>query len=426
MTSVSDGPVPESERADVLDALRGFALLGILISHIPDFSGHSFMSSLEQARLDHLGLDGPAALVQDFLIRGKFYSLFSLLFGIGFSIQLESASRRGADFGCHFARRLTVLLGIGLLHAFVWYGDILKDYALIGFLLIPLKRWKAPAIASAAIAVLALRLVWPLLVAGLVSRMSPGGSDPDPGASFSTLTQAFGGRNIPSLLLANLDLLKLKALQMVYDGKAISVLAMFLLGALVGRLGLHRDLASHRRLFRNLFLACLPIGLIGNVVLTPLHAVVPDFPPTSLWVAEGCLYAVAVPALALAYASGFAWLWSSGRRVGLSLLAPAGRMALTTYLSQTAIGIALFYGFGLNLRGRFGLIDGVALALVIFLMQCLAARVWLRWFRFGPIEWVWRVLTYGRSISLVRQSRQRPGRGGAPTIQARSRSPSQS
>src|SRR5262249_763326 len=137
------GPIADSERADVLDALRGFALLGIFISHIPDFSGHSFMTPAERSGLDYFGVDGAPGAIQDFLIRGKFYSLFSLLFGIGFAVQLESASRRGANFTRHFARRLAVLFVIGLVHASLWYGDILKDYALIGFLLILSRRLKA-------------------------------------------------------------------------------------------------------------------------------------------------------------------------------------------------------------------------------------------------------------------------------------------
>src|SRR5262249_28957866 len=157
----------DGDRADVLDALRGFALLGILISHVPDFSGWNFMTPVQQAALDHLGVDGAAAALQEFLIRGKFYSLFSLLFGVGFAVQLESASRRSANFARHFARRLAVLFVIGLVHALLWYGDILKDYALIGFALILLRRAKATTIAWAAAAVLVLRLTWPSLVARL-------------------------------------------------------------------------------------------------------------------------------------------------------------------------------------------------------------------------------------------------------------------
>ena len=402
IASNSPGPLTDGERSDVLDALRGLALLGIFISHVPDFSGHTFMTPVEQAALDRFGIDGAAALLQDFLIRGKFYSLFSLLFGIGFAVQLESAARRGADFVSHFVRRLTVLLVIGLIHACVWYGDILKDYALIGFVLVLLRRSSATTIALVAAFAFALRVAWPVIVSTLVSAMSPVSSGTDPGGSFVALTRVFDGTDPSAIFFANLELLHLKALQMIYDGKAISILCMFLIGALIGKLGLYRNVSAHRKLFRSVFWICAPVGLIGNAVLTPMHAATPDFPPTGMWVIENGLYAIAVPAMAVAYASGFALLWSRGWRSMLSWTTPAGRMALTTYVSQTLIGVALFYGVGLGLRGQIGLVEGTILAFGIFAMQCMIARFWLRWFLFGPIEWIWRRATYGAPIPLLR------------------------
>ncbi len=395
------GPIKDGERADVLDALRGFALLGIFISHIPDFSGHSFMTPMQQAALDRFGLDAPAALLQDFLIRGKFYSLFSLLFGIGFAVQLESAGRRSANFVHHFVRRLAGLLLIGLIHACFWYGDILKDYALIGLVLLLLRRSSVKTIAFAAAFVFLLRLVWPLIISALLAHHSAS-SDGDPDGSFTALTRAFDSRDLSVMFAANLDLVRLKALQMIYDGRAISVLFMFMLGALIGRLGIYRDVSTHRKLLRATFWICAPIGVIGNAVLTPLHAATPDFPPTGMWVVEDILYAIAVPAMAIAYASGFAWLWSGGSRAILRWLAPAGRMALTVYVSQTLIGITLFYGVGLGLRGQIGLVEGTLLAMAIFAAQCAIAALWLRWFRFGPLEWLWRRMTYGAPIALLR------------------------
>ena len=413
---LSAGPIVDRERADVLDALRGFALLGIFVSHIPDFSGHSYMTLAQQAALDRFGIDGVAATLQDFLIRGKFYSLFSLLFGIGFSVQLESATRRGADFARHFVRRLSVLLVIGVIHAFFWYGDILKDYALIGLLLIPLRRASAAKIALAAALVFFLRFVWPVVVSAIVPMIMPTGSSTDPGGSFVALAHAFEGTNLSAIVISNLELVKLKALQMIYDGRAISVLSMFLLGALIGKLGLYRDVSRNRKLFLAIFLICAPIGVIGNALLTPIHASTPDFPPGDLWVLENCLYAIAVPAMAIAYASGLICLWSTGWRSPLRLLAPAGRMALTTYITQTVLGIVLFYGAGLGLGGRIGLVDGTMLAIGIFAAQCAIASLWLRRFQFGPIEWAWRRATYGTPIPLRRNAgplfRQIPAEAG--------------
>ena len=400
----SPGPVAAAERADVLDALRGFALLGIFISHIPDFSGYNFMNPPEQALLDRLGIDGALAPLQDFLIRGKFYSLFSLLFGIGFSLQMESAARRDASFATHFARRLLVLMLIGLAHASLWYGDILTDYALLGFLLIPLRRASATVIASVAACAFALRVVWPAIVAVLVPLALTGSSSPDPGQDFDALTQAFSSTSPNDVFAANLALVKIKALQVVYDGRALSIFVMFLLGALVGKLGLFRNLAGNRHFYRKAFLICAPIGVIGNAVLTPIHAVTPDFPPSNMWVVENCLYAIAVPALAIAYASAFALMWSSRMRPALALTASVGRMALTTYVSQTLLGVVFFYGMGFGMRGQIGLVEGTLLAVVVFAAQCAIASAWLHWFLFGPIEWLWRRLTYGKPIPFFRRN----------------------
>ena len=170
------------------------------------------MTPMEQAPLDRFGLDGPAAMLQDFLIRAKFYSLFSLLFGIGFAVQLESAARRGAGFARHFARRLAVLLAIGLIHACLWYGDILTDYALIGFALILLRRSSVTTIAWVAAFVFTLRVVWPVIVFALMPAISPISANADPGGSFLALTRAFDSADPSAIFFANLELVKLKAL----------------------------------------------------------------------------------------------------------------------------------------------------------------------------------------------------------------------
>jgi uncharacterized protein len=116
------------------------------------------------------------------------------------------------------------------------------------------------------------------------------------------------------------------------------------------------------------------------------------------------LFAVAIPTLTLAYASGFALLWTRGGDRLLRTLAPAGRMAVTTYVSQTLIGIGLFYGIGLGLYGQVSLAAGTLAAVVIFAIQCAASSIWLQRFRFGPLEWAWRRATYGRPISILRRA----------------------
>jgi uncharacterized protein len=397
-------PISEDERADVLDALRSFALLGILISHVPGFSGYEWMTPGEQASLDRFGIDTSLAAISDFFIRGKFFSLFSLLFGIGFAVQLESAMRRGADFARHFARRLAILFVIGTAHALIWYGDILKDYALIGLLLIVTARWSAARTGWAAASILILRAIWPLAVLALVVWLAPLKQDANPAGDFFALTRAFEGTDVAAMFEANLELLRLKALQMIYDGKAISILGMFLLGAYIGKRRIYRDLASNAPLFRRVLCVSAPLGILGNAALVPIDWMTPEYPPSTMWVIEQALFAIAVPAMTLAYASGFALAWQHSFGRALRLLAPAGRMALTTYVSQTLICVVLFYGIGLSLRGSIGLAECMIVALAVFTLQCVASAIWLGIFRFGPLEWIWRRATYGIPLPMLRRS----------------------
>ncbi|MEQ1866614.1 MAG: DUF418 domain-containing protein [Micropepsaceae bacterium] len=397
-------PIADHERADVLDALRSFALLGILVSHVPEFSGYEWMTHGEQAALDRFGIDGPLAAISEFLIRGKFFSLFSLLFGIGFAVQLESAMRRGADFTRHFARRLAILFVIGMAHALIWYGDILKDYALIGLLLIVTARWSIAGTGWAAASILVLRAIWPLAMFASIVWLAPLKHDANPGNDFVALARTFEGTDLAASFAANLELLRLKALQMIYDGKAISVLGMFLLGAYIGKRRLYRDLASNAPLFRRVLYVAAPLGILGNAALVPIHGATTDYPPSAMWVMEQTLFAIAVPAMTLAYASAFALAWQSPFGRLLRLLAPAGRMALTTYVSQTLICVAVFYGIGLNLHCSIGLAECMAFALAVFTLQCLVSAIWLSHFRFGPLEWIWRRATYGTKLPMLRRS----------------------
>jgi len=218
------------------------------------------------------------------------------------------------------------------------------------------------------------------------------------------LTDAFHGADVVAVFHANLELVRLKALQMIYDGRAVSVLGMFLIGALVGRLRIYRDLAGNATLIRRVFCVCAPIGVAGNAALVPLHAATPDYPPSGMWVVEQCLFAIAVPAMALAYASGFALLWQRGWSRMLNALAPAGRTVLTTYVSQTLIGISLFYGIGLRIGDKLSFVQMTLAAAAIFALQCFASRTWLRSFRFGPLEWLWRRATYGTPVEMLRRS----------------------
>jgi uncharacterized protein len=409
------GPIAEGERADVLDALRAFALLGILVSHVPDFTGYTFLAESQRALLDPLGIDPVVASSLVLFIREKFLSLFSLLFGIGFAIQLDSAARRGTPFGLRFGRRLAALFVIGMAHAAIWYGDILKDYAVLGLALLASARWPLRRVVLAVAVLLAARLAWPTLV---YSAYTAAGLSHHGAAPAQAFANGVGGLT-HGFFRENLGLVGLKALQMIYEGRFLTILTMFFIGAWIGRTGLHRDLGRHRKLLVFVVACGGAVGVLASAAQVPFEAATNAFPPTRDWVAFQSLVAIAAPALCLAYAGAFALAWIALDGGFLRRLAPVGRTALTSYISQTLFCTIAFEWLGMG-RGL-GALGCMAAAVLIFAVQCVLARAWLQHFRFGPLEWFWRCATYGEFIALRRESEGSgplPAQSGAPATHA--------
>jgi uncharacterized protein len=389
--------------------LRGFALLGILISHVPTISGYEFLPPDSKDAVD--GWEGGVWLrhAAEFFVRGKFFSLFSLLFGIGFALQIESAARQAVPFARRFVRRMLGLLAIGVAHSLLWFGDILVYYALLGLMLIPMANWDARRMSRVAVGAFSLRFVWalgwfglaPFLLALAPDSVQGASGEPASGGGLMNLVENFAGTDPTASFYANLDFLKLKLLQMFYDGKFVSVFGMFMLGAAIGKYGIFRHLDHHRLLLRRVFVIAAPVGLVGNAILIPLHAVTPVFPPSALRVLENAVFAVAIPALTLAYASGLSLLWlRPGVQRWLRPFAAPGQMALTTYLTQTLVLTLLFYGWGLGWMFEIGQAECMMVAFLIFASQIFGSRLWFSYFRYGPVEWAWRCSTYGAWLPL--------------------------
>jgi uncharacterized protein len=181
---------------------------------------------------------------------------------------------------------------------------------------------------------------------------------------------------------------------------------MFFIGALVGRIGLFRDLRGHRGLLVSVLTIGGSVGVLANVALLPFEASTNAYPPTLDWVAFQSLVAIAAPALSLAYASAFALAWTALDGRFLQRLAPVGRTALTSYVSQTLLCTVAFEWLGLG-RGL-GALGCMIAAILILVVQCALAQAWLQHFRFGPLEWIWRCATYGEIIEIRRLVRLDP------------------
>lgn len=411
MTTAAAGSAPASpvERLTLLDALRGFALIGILTMNAMVLSGLIFMPPEALAALPTAAFDMPMMGLLTWLAYGKFYTIFSLLFGIGFALQMDAALRRGDTRLSLFKRRLAVLLVIGLVHLYFWEGDILVLYALMGFALIPFRHASNRALlVSAVVLVLA-----PVVLAALIA-LTNGAANP--GAPLwawgerVTVSLGFAADAMPyptlrdagwgEYLRFQLAGVFFRYSELFTTGRPFKVLAMFALGLWVGRSGLLRDPAALRPVLRRVRTWGLAVGLPGALVHLILFV---DGQPVDSWaaVAEAAAYAVGVAPLGLAYAALFALVWyRSPSATRLSVLAPAGRMALTNYLMQTVLQLAIFYGIGFGLMGRFGGVWLPPFVAAVIALQVIYSRWWLARFQFGPFEWLWRQATYGRRLPL--------------------------
>ena len=404
------GPVGDAERLEVVDVLRGFALCGILFVNIMWFKapGGFGVFGYEGTPFNRLAAAGVVALAQ-----GKFFTLFSLLYGWGFAAQFLRAEQRGGGAGCTrlFLRRSAVLGLIGVVHvALLSEGDILLLYAIAGLLLLPVRQARPAVLLRWVKWLLAVpAAIWLLLFGALaLGRAVPEGaagiaaSDREIEQTFRTEARTTTATYLDSAFERTVA----KRIQ-IYGGNAWillilapTVLAMFGLGLAAGRSRLFRPGADHQALLRRVRTWCLLIGLPLAVLCA---AGVSRLPALSALICLQLNSAVAGPLLALAYGAGSALLWQRPRwQRWLRPLAALGRMALTNYLLQSVIATFLFYGYGLGLARRVSPSLALLIAAAILGAQLLISGWWLRRYRFGPAEWLWRTLTYGRRQPLRR------------------------
>lgn len=409
-TGDSHRPVAADRRLHVLDVLRGFALLGILLANVLVFSG-LFLAARVGAP-EPTPLDEAASFAIEVFVHAKFYSLFSFLFGVGFFVFLSRAEAKGVAARQLFRRRLWLLLAIGLIHAMLlWAGDILTLYALLGFALIPFSGRSSRTLLAWAAGLLALPvLVYALMwMGGMPDTLAPPPAAPGNAESGLDLV----GRMIAGfrgdyfdVLLANLIQLAGRWVDLFVTIRPPKVLGMFVLGLWVGQRGIANDLDAHVGLLRRVAAWGLGLGLPLNVLAAWLATDgVPYLPGSPLGMAEVVLATVGVPLLALGYAAGIVLLMRSVSvsRV-LMVFAPVGQMALTNYLLQTVACMFVFYGIGFGLYGEVGTATAAGIALLIFALQVPLSLWWLGRYRFGPVEWLWRRMTYRTPLSIRRAS----------------------
>lgn len=377
-------PVDVSERYTSLDLLRGFALFGVLLVNLLYFFRVSLFEHIFVFHSHPGWINHAIDLLVSELVEFKAFDLFSLSFGIGIAVQAERAGLRGIFVEAFLARRFAILLAIGACHmVLVSNVDILCLYAICGFVAIPLLRLPAAVLALAGVAAIYLPSVcsgWFPIPSGAVMRaQAAAATHIYSQGSFGTILQ-FRWHETQDLIVPLLA------------SVAQKTLGMMLLGMAVWRSGVVRDPGRYRSV---LWAVCLVAGAIGLVNTTA--GLMEDVFKIQVHVpaAFGALGSH-VP-LAMAYGCALlAWRPSGRFTAFLAAVAGAGRMALTNYLAQSLVFALVFYGWGFGLFGRLDPQTAAAFGVAFYAGQLWFSAWWLRRYRFGPCEWLWRSLTYGR------------------------------
>lgn len=430
---MSSGEKASSGRIAALDVARGLALLGILLVNV-EFFALPFGVAAEVGGNAASGLGRALSAAVAILCEGKFYPLFSLLFGIGLALQKRSAAARGVAFHSFYLRRLGFLAGAGVAHALLlWYGDILFVYSVAGLLLLIASRVGGRRLLSVGVALLLIGVLLSssmALIAGLASpresaeietataetaaespasgaeRAGPfrrligalaAGDAPEPGSEIwrNAETEAFrDGPYLDAVGVRALDFVAILVGQLF--GGGFHIVGLFFLGAGILELGFFEPGSSWPR---RMALAGAALGLPLVVVGFLLEGSTGDF---GLFFWTLC-NTIGGPLLALAYLSLVTLRvgWRAGGPLSRAL-ARTGRMAFTNYLAQTVIATFVTYHWGLARFGSLDAMERYALAAAVFALQVGASVLWLRGFRLGPLEWIWRSVTYGRRMPLRR------------------------
>jgi len=391
-------PIAPGERIATLDVLRGFALGGILLMNMEAFVG-PVMGSYTGLDPALSGADRIADGLVYFFVQGKFFTLFSLLFGMGFAMMAQRADAAGRPFAGLYWRRGLVLLGIGLVHALlVWSGDVLVTYALLSFPLLAFRTTPARVLAwlGAAFYLAAPAMLMGLgLLSGWVpdwnGLMAAQGKEMD--AMLEAQRHAYGSGSYAMAVAQRVRDFGMALSNLMVIGAV--VFGMFLTGAAFVRSGAIQRPELHQRLYQALRWAALPLGLLAMLASFLIEPTV-SFGRYDLRLALAqSLGLVAGALMCLGY---LAWVMRvletpTGAR-WLGWLAPAGRMALSNYLVQSIACTLVFYGYGLGLFEHLPRLWQIPFAIGLFAVQVLYSRWWLQRFRFGPAEWLWRSLTY--------------------------------
>ena len=391
---------PAQPRIEIIDILRGFTLLGIILVHFTEqyyagghpekFSNFNVIFLGDEITLGFIGI----------FISGKFYMIFSFLFGLSFFLQSNKSEPR-STFLFRFLWRLIILLALGFIHHLHYRGDILTIFAMVGVGLLIFYKLPDKILLILAIALIinlpsvAVRGIQALAQQQETTEQSFGGNDQANEAYFNTVKHG----SYLDILKANFNEFDFKYRFQIDSGRIYITLGLFLLGLYAGRKNVFNKSDENLFLFKKylkwslwslLSLVLFAVALFGGAELLKIK-----LPDIVQWTVGGLLFYLFNLAQAAIYVSSIVILFQKEKwKPRLMIFYEVGRMGLTTYLMQTFFGVLLFFGIGFGLLGEMGALACAAIGVMIFIVQIYFSRWWLARFRYGFFEWLWRSATY--------------------------------
>ncbi len=382
----------------------------MLLANTKGFAGFWAASDVEKSAMLFASSEPYLLFITSAFLDGKFYSLFSLLFGVSFALIISKDGGNLIIF-----RRLAVLLLIGLAHALLlWDGDILVLYAVLGFSLPLFNRLK-----NKSLLIIAVFLIFSPILLDQVRLINEEGFNPEGSIremGFSAFASQINGEPTEEVFITKMKspgfINQLEINQVLFffrwgdlleSNRLPKVLGLFLLGLLIGRNKLYANLPACLPELEKLRNFALIIGLPASL----LQGYLLNFTDGVPLMTKTLLYFFGTVPMALAYLAIICSLYARGKCNSVfNAFAPFGQMALTCYIMQSVVGIIIYRGIGLGLLGQFGPAVYLFIGIVTFALQLLFCHWWLKHFAFGPLEWMWRQMTYRQRIPLrIRSNR---------------------
>lgn len=392
-------PITQNNRTVIVDVIRGFALFGVLIANLEGFI--SFALPENQAKLlTSTAADKVTEHFVSLFIEGKFITIFSMLFGYGFGVLMERVSQRVLNPNSFFVRRMIILFLLALLHIAFWWGEILNVYAMAGLLMLLFRNVKTKNLIW--MGLFLLFVCGPFVQALKILFLPP--ADKELSASLAAYENNMLSGNLMSIAKANYKIVWYIFFERWSQWRDVAeALGKFLLGYFIFRKGYLQDTGANITLIKKVFKIALIIAMLYLIKKTVIEIFGVSYEGKAFSIIDYVFSNIGILSLSLVYCTSLIQLYHYKQSLKIfPALAAVGMMSLTNYLSQTIFYCLFFYGFGLSMLGKMHMQLITPLAILLFTLQIFVSLFWMKHFRFGFTEWIWRMLSYNKYIQLTK------------------------